>query len=112
VVIYCLVELYAFRHSITAIQKSYFDGQLVLFPDVTRDLAALIVEAETTVKNFNDMFVDGMGLYQPLEFETLHENANQQVNRVMAYVGDMAKAEVLDCLGDEQAAVKIAERYL
>ena len=30
----------------------------------------------------------------------------------MAYMVDMAKAEALDCLGEEISAVKIAERYL
>jgi hypothetical protein len=34
------------------------------------------------------------------------------VNRVMAYIVDMAKAEALDSLGYREKGVKLAERYL
>ena len=107
-VAYCLVELYAFRQAVVFIQKSYFEGQPVLFPDVAKDLSDIITEAETTVNNFNGSFPEVIELYKTIDLEVLRQNANKEANQLIAYIVDMAKAEALDCLGDEQAAVKQA----
>jgi hypothetical protein len=64
------------------------------------------------VANFNEVFADMMALNKPIDLESLHQNANQEVSRVMAYIVDMAKAEALDCLGEREAGVKLVERYL
>jgi hypothetical protein len=109
---YCMVELYAFRQAVTSIQETYFDGQSILFPDVAKDLAALIVEAEIMVNNFNVSFADEKGLFEAIGLEPIRTNANQEVNRVMAYIVDMAKAEALDCLGEGDKGVGLVERYL
>lgn len=72
----------------------------------------MLTEAENTVKEFNSTFVETFNYYQPLAIAAIRDNANKEVNRVMAYIVDMAKAEALDCLGDRDAGVKLAERYL
>ena len=47
-----------------------------------------------------------------IDLEALRKNGINEANPQIAYLADMAKAEALDCLGDKQAAVKLAERYL
>lgn len=37
---------------------------------------------------------------------------SNEIVKVLAYVVDIAKAEALDCLGDQPAVIKLAERYL
>jgi hypothetical protein len=109
---YCLLELYAYRQAIEQIQQIYFEGQTVLFPDVTRDLAEIITQLETTVGNLNASFVETFQYYQPLGLKAIRDYATKEVNRVMAYIVDMAKDETLDCLGDREEGVKLVERYL
>ena len=53
-----------------------------------------------------------MELYKPLDFAAIRDNADRETSRVMAYIVDMAKCEALDCMGEEEAATKLAERYL
>jgi hypothetical protein len=107
-----LVELYATREAFTYISKGYFDGQQILFSDLANEMADIITSAETTVNNFNAFFVDLMQLSQRIDLDVLRQNGVKEANPQIAYLVDMAKAEALDCLGDEQAAVKLAEPYL
>ncbi len=101
-----LVELLAYQQAITSIQNSYFEGQQVLFHDVVKDLAEIITIAEGVVDNFNEFFAESMHLCEKIDLEALRQNATKEANRMIAYIVDMAKAEALDCLGDEKAAVK------
>ena len=61
---------------------------------------------------FNDDLATGMGLCKKIDLEILRQSATMQANQLIAYIVDMAKAEALDCLRDQKAAVKVAERYL
>ncbi len=107
-----LIELLAFRQAIGSIQKNYFDDLQVLFPDVARDFTAIIDYSEKIVDDFNDFFVDTMQLSERIDLEALHRAASEQAKQLMAYIVDMAKAEALDCLGDREAGIKLAEKYL
>jgi hypothetical protein len=107
-----LVELYAIREAFTFISKGYFDGQQILFSDLAKEMADIIAGAETMVNNFNGFFDDIMHLSERIDMDTLRQNGFKESNPQIAYLVDMAKAEALDCLGDEQAAVKLVERYL
>ena len=107
-----LVELYAIREAFNYISKGYFDGQQILFSDLAKEMADIITDTETTVSNFNGFFVDLMHLSERIDLDALRQNGIKEANPQIAYLVDMAKAEALDCLGDEQAAVKLAERYL
>jgi hypothetical protein len=109
---YCLVELYAFYQAVAFIQKSYFEGQAVLFPDVAKELADITTEAETTVSNFNNGFPDPKEPFSPIDLETLRQNAGKQTGQIIAYIVDMAKVEALDCMGDEKTARELAQQYI
>lgn len=109
---YCLMELYSYREAIKQIQDRFFEGQYVLFQDVSEELDSLITEAEKTVGNFNSSFHDLHNLFEPLELEVLRTKAAQQCTPILTYIVEMAKVEALDNLGDEDAARKIAERYI
>ena len=75
-------------------------------------MADIITYAETTISNYNGFFVDLMRLSERIDIEALRQNGFKAANPQIAYVVDMAKAEALDCLGEEKAATKLAERYL
>jgi hypothetical protein len=53
-----------------------------------------------------------MGLGAKIDLDILRKSASKEVNQLVVYIVDMAKAEALDCLGDREAAVKAAERYI
>jgi hypothetical protein len=111
-VTWCLITLYAFHEAVNSIQKSYFDGQHVTFADIWQELGEIITLAETTVNNFNSSFAEGMELFKPLDLEALRSEAQTQASQVVIYIIDSAKVEALDCLGDTETAMKLAERYL
>lgn len=47
-----------------------------------------------------------------LDLEALRQNAIKVSPQPMAYIIDMAKAEALDSLGQEEEGIKLAEKYL
>ena len=47
-----------------------------------------------------------------INLEQAQKGAAKNIIEQTAYLVAMAKAEALDAMGDEQAAVKLAERYL
>jgi hypothetical protein len=108
----CPVGLYSVREAFNYISKGYFDGHQVLFPDLVKELLDIITDEETTVNNFNEFFVDLMHISERIDLDALRQNGIKEAKPQIAYLVDMAKAEALSCLGDNEAAVKLAERYL
>jgi hypothetical protein len=94
-----LTNLYAFRQAVITIRKRYFDGVELLFTDLDRSLADLTKHTEDLVTAFNDQ----------VGKET--EDKKVAVERI-SYIVDMAKAEALDALGENRAAVELIERHL
>lgn len=107
-----LVELYSFRKALITIQKSYFEGHELLFPDLAKDLEEVISATEKTMDNFNKDLADMMELSEGIDLEAIRRNADNVSSQQISYIVDMAKAEALDCLGEPQEAVKLAERHL
>lgn len=108
----CLMEVYAFQQALTLISNKYFDGQQILFNDSIKDLAEVIKEAEKTVDNFNCLFDDETELLERMDLEPLRQSANKVAAQQMVYIVDMAKAEALDAMGERQASIELAGRYL
>jgi hypothetical protein len=102
-----LTKLYAFRQANVTIGQRYFDGEEVLFPDLVRSLAELIEYVEELVAMFNDEVAS-----EKMNLEMLRQSAGKAVVQQIAYLVDMAKAEALDAMGEEQEGLKLVERYL
>ena len=107
-----LGELYAFKQAVSCISRSYFDDHQILFPDYQRALTELITCYEENVKSFNDSIANGIKSCEPLNLEEMRHISSQLVNQHLSSLVDHAKCEALDCLGEEEEATKIAERYI
>lgn len=107
-----LTQLYAFQDAVVFISKYYFDGHQILFPDVDRCLADLIKDIQEQVEMFNDSCIEETEQEYRIDLKEVRKGAGQKTIEQTALLVDMAKSEALDCLGDQQAARVIAERYL
>lgn len=130
-----LGELYSARHAIGVIGERYFDDCEVLFPDASEQLSNTIGTMEGMVEMFNDgpawelehhegiVTVEGSqaddGEAEELEWpgyqvrlEELKAISKEATTSLTAYLLDMAKAEALDFVGDNQAAVELVARYI
>ncbi|MFC2060455.1 hypothetical protein ACFLTZ_05135 [Chloroflexota bacterium] len=54
----------------------------------------------------------GCRMTQALDWRYLRRSTGMRITQQIAYLVDMAKAEALDQLGEQQAAIKLAERYV
>ena len=105
-----LTNLYAFQQAIITIRQRYFDGVELLFPDLDRSLTELTKHTEELITSFNDRVIRKSE--DELNIEALRQNAGKIVSERVSYLVDMAKAEALDVLGENRAAVELIERHL
>ena len=105
-----LTNLYAFKQAVIAIRQSYFDGVELLFPDLDRSLADLTKHTEELIILFNDQV--GKETEDKINTEALRRGADKIVTGRVSYLVDMAKAEALDAMGENRAAVELIERHL
>ncbi len=106
-----LIELYVFRDAVTHIEKRYVDGLPLLFPDVARNLAKVVGDTEQLVDLFNGTF----GKMDPnvvVDLEAVRGNALKQAPEKITYLVDMAKADALEEMGEREASISLAGRYL
>ncbi|MCX5999094.1 MAG: hypothetical protein NTU41_05730 [Chloroflexi bacterium] len=107
-----LAELYSFREAVASVSVKYFDGQTVLFSDVARDLDKVITDTEELVKRFNSDFGGEAGLALQINLAAVLQNAGESSTQPLACLIDLAKAEALTDLGEQQSAAKLVERYV
>jgi predicted metal-dependent hydrolase len=105
-----LTNLYAFRQAIITIRHRYFDGVELLFPDLDRSLIDLTKHTEELVTLFNDQVIKKSE--DKINIEALHQGAGKIVAERVSYLVDMAKAEALDAVGENRAAVELIQRHL
>ena len=105
-----LLNLHGFQQAVTTIRQRYFDGEEIMFSDSVKSLADLTKYTNELVTTFNDLVAK-----QPedkLDVEVLRTVADKTVTGRVSYLVDMAKAEALDALGENRAAVELIERHL
>ncbi|MDO8567181.1 MAG: hypothetical protein Q7R57_00530, partial [Dehalococcoidales bacterium] len=107
-----LTELYGFQGAVTFIRTHYFDGHELLFPDVGRSLADTIGTTDQLVGMFNDSCCEQGQQHLEIDLEEVRKRSIVKVAEQTAYLVDMAKAEALDALGEREAGIRLAERYL
>ena len=82
----------------------------MLFPDLVRSLAELIVYTEKLVAMFNDEVAGKPE--DAMDLEAFRQGAGKAVMPQISYLVDMAKAEALVAVGEDRALVEFAEKYL
>jgi hypothetical protein len=105
-----LTNLYAFQQAVITIRQRYFDGVELLFPDLDRSLADLIKHTEELIISFNDQVIRKSE--DKINIEALRQEADKVVAERISYIVDMAKAEALDAMGENRAAVELIRRHL
>ena len=103
-------NLYAFRQAVKTIGQRYFDGEQVMFSDSAESLADLEKHTEDLIIEFNDHVAKESE--DKINIEALRQGANRSVVGQVSYLVDMAKAEALDALGENQAAIELIARHL
>jgi len=103
-------NLYAFRQAITTISQRYFDGEQIMFSDSIQSLTDLEKDTQELVTTFNDLIAKEPE--DKINVEALRTVTDKIVTGRVSYLVDMAKAEALDALGENHAAVELVERYL
>ncbi len=117
-----LRELYDLREAIASISARYFDGQQVLFPEVAQEFNDILDKAELLADVYNTYLVlssmpSGVGGRRRLPRGRINVVAVEAQGRelsptIAVYMVDMAKAEALDSLGDNRAAVAVMDRHV
>jgi hypothetical protein len=121
-----LFELYSLRQAADAISQKYFDGYQVPFPAVAEEFARLIGCLEELVEGYNEDFANELGQETSLAPEgleaakrsslintaALDKDVPPGARQHTAFLVDMARAEALDAMGENQAAVSIIERHI
>ena len=105
-----LLNLYGFRQAVTTIKQRYFDGEEIMFSDSVKSLADLTKYTEELITEFNGHVAKQTE--DKLDMEVLRTVADRTVAGRVSYLVDMAKAEALDALGENRAAVELIERHL
>jgi hypothetical protein len=122
-----LPEIYILKRAIYSLSQRYFDGQEALFPDVVQGFNQLFASVEKLVEIYNEALADDIERLDRLLIETRHGQDESpltidlagQTERVqgvakeqVAYMVDMAKADVLNLLGDTRQAFELVDRHV
>ena len=105
-----LTNLYAFHQAVITIRQRHFDGAELLFPDLYRSLYDLTKHTEDLITSFNDQV--GKKTEDKMNVELIKQGADKVAVERISYIVDMAKAEALDAMGENRAAVELIERHL
>ncbi len=108
-----LRELFTLEKAAGAISDRYFDGHPVLWPKIRNTLDDLI---ETTL-GFAELFAISFPSrrrksVEQIDAVAISHEAAEAAPDLQAYIVDMAKAEVLDSMGEGQAAAEIVKRHV
>jgi len=104
------LNLFWFQQAVTTIRQRYFDGEEILFSDSVKSLANLTKYVEELIIEFNDRVAQLPE--DKLDQEVLRKLAEKTVAGRVSCIVDMAKAEALDALGENRAAVELIEKHL
>jgi hypothetical protein len=116
-----LGELYSLRHATDAISQRYFDGGQVPFPVVAEEFIRLIGCLEGLVVEYNESSQETRSVRDGLEVakspnfidtSALAEAVAPAARQHTAFLVDMAKAEALDAMGENQMALQLIDGHV
>jgi hypothetical protein len=103
-------NLYAFRQAVKTIGQRYFDDEKIMFSDSRESLADLEKHTEDLIIEFNDHVAKVPE--DKINMEALRQGVDRSVVGQVSYLVDMAKAQALDAMGENHAAVELIARHL
>ncbi|MFC1930444.1 hypothetical protein ACFLWE_00940 [Chloroflexota bacterium] len=107
-----LGEVYVFQTALASISQRYFDGHEILFPDLVKEVASLVKETEEMVGEFNEECSGKLEEQAVVDLEAVRGGAVKEAAAKIAWMVDMAKAEALEDMGDQEAGFELVEKYL
>ena len=105
-----LSNLHGFKQAVSTIRQRYFDGEEIMFSDSIQSLTDLEKHIQELVTTFNDLIAKEPE--DKINVEVLRSVTDKTVTGRVSYLVDMAKAEALDAMGENSAAVELIERHL
>jgi hypothetical protein len=105
-----LLNLHGFKQTVSTIRQRYFDGEEIMFSDSIQSLTDLEKHIQELVTTFNDLIAKEPE--DKINVEALRTVTDKTVAGRVSYLVNMAKAEALDAMGENRAAVELVERYL
>jgi hypothetical protein len=120
-----LCELYSLHQAADTISQRYFDGRQLLFPASASGFAKLVESMEELVQGFNEDFgykceqevgpapgsLDGAKPPDFIDIATVQQAVVPAVRQHTTFLVDMAKAEVLDAMGENRAAMELMDLH-
>jgi hypothetical protein len=82
----------------------------LLFPDLVKSLVDFIKYTEMLVASFNDEIAGKSE--DKIDLEALRQGDSKAVMQQISDLVNMAKADALDAVGEDQAATELLERFL
>jgi hypothetical protein len=121
-----LGDLYSLQRAADAISRRYFDGRQLVFPAHGRSLARLVEVVEELAEGFNKDFanesvqetgltpdeIEATSSRSAIDIVALKQAVAPAAQQHTAFLVDMARAEALDAMGENRAAVAIVERHV
>jgi hypothetical protein len=105
-----LTELQGLHLALRTISKRYFDQHDLLFPALAEGLNYLVKAMEGLVEMFNEDLAPKKRARA--DVVAVEARARTVGSAQMVFLVDMAKAEALDAMGENSAAVAIVERHI
>jgi hypothetical protein len=105
-----LTELQGLRLAVMTISKRYFDQHDLLFPALAEGLNYLVKAMEGLVEMFNEDLAPKKRAWA--DVAAVEARAGTVGSDQVVFLVDMAKAEALDAMGENSAAVAIVERHI
>jgi hypothetical protein len=105
-----LEELHCLRLAVLAISKRYFGKHDLLFPALTESLNYVLKAMEVLAEMFNEDLAPAKRAR--VDVVAMGVRAGIVGGVQMEFLVDMARAEALDAMGDNRAAVAIIERHI
>jgi hypothetical protein len=121
-----LCEVYSLSQAAEAISQRHFDGHQVPFPAVAKGFVRLIGRLEELVEGYNQDFAnepgqrtgssqEGLPAIKPpnlIDTAALETAVSPLVRQHSAFLVDMAKAEALDTMGENQMALQLIDGHV
>lgn len=107
-----LVEICSIDDAVAFVSKYYFDGCQILFTDYADCLDNLTEETVKLVEMFNDLCKEQEGRSFFIDLKEIRHGVRDMAKGQVVKMVDMAKAQALESLGEDEEALRLVKKYL
>ena len=107
-----LIEICSLDDAVAFVSKHYFDGRQILFTDYADCLDNLIEETKKLVEMFNDLCQEQEEQSYFIDLEEIRNDVREIAKGQVVKMVDMAKAQALESLGEDEEALRLVKKYL